>query len=49
MEILLFVAIPYYITGALFATLSFGNNDDAGSLVTWTNRMVFWPIKMWTV
>ena len=49
MEILLFVAIPYYITGATFATLSFGDDENAGSIAAWTHRMLLWPIKMWTV
>ena len=49
MEILIFIVVPYYITGATFATLSFGDSEDAGSIVSWTNRMVFWPIKMWSI
>jgi hypothetical protein len=47
MEFLIMIAIAYYIAGALFATLSFDNSDDAGSLVSWTHRMVFWPVVMW--
>jgi hypothetical protein len=47
MEFLIMIAIAYYIAGALFATLSFDNSDDAGSLVSWTHRMVFWPVIMW--
>lgn len=49
MEFLIMIAVAYYVIGTLFATLSFDDSDDAGSLVLWTQRMIFWPIKMWSV
>ena len=49
MEMLGVVIVSYYITGATFATLSFGDDEDAGSILSWTTRTLLWPIKMWTV